>query len=79
MEWIKKEGKPMGRSPKYVPGKDYSVEELKKLIRAQGWTIESKGSSGHLVARKEGHNPFDIPTAPSKKTKQLILKLIGLK
>jgi len=74
-----KEGEPMGRSVKYIPGKDYSVEELKKLIRAQGWTIESKGSSGHLVARKEGHNPFDIPTAPSKKTKQLILKLIGLK
>ncbi len=69
----------MGRSAQYIPGKDYSLEELKKLIRAQGWTIESKGSSGHLVARKEGHRPFDIPTAPSKKTKQVILKLIGLK
>ena len=69
----------MGHSAKYTPGKDYSLEELKKLIRAQGWTIESKGSSGHLVARKEGHTPFDIPTAPSKKTKHSILKSIGLK
>ena len=65
--------------PNYVPGKDYSRKELLKLIVAQGWSVESKGKTGHLVCRKKGENPFDIPMDPSKKTKQKILKLIGLK
>lgn len=69
----------VGRMPKYTPGKDYSRAELIKLIKAQGWTVEPKGKTGHLVCRKNGENPFDIPTNPGKKTKQIILKLIGLK
>lgn len=68
----------MGKK-EFVPGKDYSRNELIEFIRQQGWTIESKGKTGHLVCRKKGHLPFDLPTAPKKGTKNKILKLIGLK
>ena len=69
----------MVKDPKYQPGKDYSAAELKRMAKALGWTVESKGMSGHMVCRKEGKLPFDIPTSPSKKTKQKILKALGLK
>ena len=39
----------MTAKPNYVPGKDYSRKELLKLIVAQGWSVESKGKTGHLV------------------------------
>ena len=65
----------MVKIKKFVPGKDYSRNELMQLIRQEGWIIESKGADGHLVCRKEEHNPFDLPTDPGKKTKQKILKL----
>ena len=68
----------MGKK-EFIPGKDYRRKELIELIIQQGWTIEAKGRTGHLVCRKEGHLPFDLPTDPKKGTKQKILKLIGLK
>ena len=63
----------------FNPSKDYSVFELKQLAQQQGWSIESKGKTGHMIRRKDGCVPFDIPTHPSKKTKQKIIKLLGLK
>ena len=48
----------MGKK-EFVPGKDYSRNELIEFIRQQGWTIESKGKTGHLVCRTKGHLPFD--------------------
>lgn len=70
----------MGKAPEYVPGKDYSVRDLIRMAEALGWEIRTKpGGSGHLVARKEGNRPFDIPSHPSKKTKQKILRQMGLR
>lgn len=42
----------MVKIKKFVPGKDYSRNELMQLIRQEGWIIESKGADGHLVCRK---------------------------
>ncbi len=70
----------MGKNPVYVPGKDYSVKELIRMAEALGWEIRTKpGGSGYKVARKPGCLPFDIPSNPSKKTKQKILRQMGLK
>ena len=63
----------------FIAGKDYSRREIVEFILQEGWTIEAKGQTGHLVCRKEGHLPFDLPTDPKKGTKQKIFKLLGLK
>ena len=68
----------MGKK-EFVPGKDYNRNEIIEFIIQQGWTIESKGKTGHQVCRKDGERPFDLPTDPKKGTKNKIYKLIGLK
>lgn len=50
------------------------------MAEALGWEIRAKPSgSGHKIARKPGCMPFDIPSSPSKKIKQKILRQMGLK
>jgi len=44
----------MGRSAKYIPGKDYSVEELKKLIRAKDGLLNRKDHQDIWWREKKG-------------------------
>ena len=69
----------MGKKKKYIPGKDYSRREIIEFILQEGWTIESKGATGHVICRKAGELPFDLPTDPKKGTKQMIFKRLGFK
>ena len=68
----------MGKK-EFIPGKDYNRNEIIEFIIQQGWTIESKEKTGHMICLKEGERPFDLPTNPRKGTKNKIYKLIGLK
>ena len=64
----------------YPANKHYSSDELKRIARDLGWTVEEdKGKGSHAWVSKPGEQGFIIPRDVSSWVQKGIKKKLGLK